>query len=585
MAKSKFLRFFALAFCFCLAPIFAGCNLVTTNVDKFLAENVASFDNGRIVISREELLITYNTTGNSRFDNSSTPTEKGIRDTIDLELKRKLLVEFLTSDEESIVQARADKNIQKVTLSTHQYNDAWQNVYDYINDTVDSLATELRTKDGIESADDEHDHDDDSEYKSYEDSLYNKQYTLVKDESTGNYVLQKVKEDEEHSNTSIALYTEADAESKTFSELAKQAYDTFRENYWHWTDSKVMNPDATNETSYSDDAWSKFINDLLRSENDRNLTKSSEDAFLRNVQMVYGIYYQNAVLTEFQNKYTRENIVISAKDVADKYRELYDAQYEKYNSNSSAFDSAVPTGAGDVYYMQKANSYMKVNHILVKFSDEQNDAIKAEKTKLDNCEIDLETYNKNVAAIKAQTMATNQQTGEKIYYENVRTEIINKVNNTNSASQKMAEFANLMHQYSEDTATLGAEACYYIPTDTSIKDSMEAAFAKASRELYNDGNGKVGDITTQWIETSYGYHIIMYTGLPTDVSSSNTTDDLLVKLDAYRLNPLYNKTMLDKIIEKITLSDYATYEEGLVDYLMGGKTIEYFPNSFSDLYK
>lgn len=148
----------------------------------------------------------------------------------------------------------------------------------------------------------------------------------------------------------------------------------------------------------------------------------------------------------------------------------------------------------------------------------------------------------------------------------------------------MARFADLMHKYSQDDATLGAEACYYIPTDTSITDAMQKPFADASRELYNGGAGKVGDVTSQWVETSFGYHIIMYTGLPTNVEATGNTEDLLVKLNAYRLNPLYNKTMLDKVIEKVTLAQYADFEDALVGYLMDGKKVEYFYDSFKDIY-
>ena len=579
MAKNKFFKFFALACCACTVPVLAGCTLVTTNTDKYLAETVASFDNGRITVNREELLITYNTTGNSRFDDSSTPTEEGVRDTIDLELKRKLLVEFLTSDAEDMVAARQAKHVDKITLSTYQLNTAWQNVYDYINSTVDSIATDLRAADGLTKEEAE---EDSSSYTSYYDSLYDKKYTLV---INGNQaILQKVADEVEVANQSIALYTDADLENKKFSELAEQAYDTFRQKYWHWTDSILLNPDATNEKSYSDEAWSDHINNLLRSENERNLTKVGADAFLRNVQMVYNIYYQNAVLSAFQEKYTEQALNVTAKDVADKYKELYDAQYEKYNSDTSAFDSKVSTGAGEVYYMQKANSYIKVNHILVKFSEEQNAALEAEKTKLANSEIDVATYKRNVANIKKSTTGYNRETGERVGIDEIYNQIVNAVSGTSSSSEKIAKFADLMHIYSEDDATLGAEACYYIPTDLSITDSMQKAFADNSRELYNDGKGKVGDISSHWVETSYGYHIIMYTGLPTNVDSSDSTLNLVTKLDAYRLNPLYNKTMLDKMIEQVTLAEYADYEESIADYLMADKKIEYFPGSFSDMY-
>ena len=579
--KVSLFKFFVLALCVLIVPVFAGCSLVTTNVDKYLAETVASYDSGRIVVNREELLISYNYIGNSRFDNQSTPTEDGVRNTIDLEVKRKLLVEFLTSDASDMVEARAKENVDKLTLSTYQLNEVWQNVYDYVNSSVESLETELRTEDGITYNEEEEDADD---YTAYDDASYDKAYTVVQDLTSGSFYLKKVTEDTPTASTSIGLYTDAEAESKTFSQLATQAYNTFRSTYWHWTDSKLMDPTITAEKSYSDEAWAKFINNLLRNESDRNLTKTNEDAFLRNVQMIYKIYYQNAVLTAFQDKYTEANIAVTANDVADKYRELYSAQYDKYSDNPSAFDSAVSTGAGDVYYMKDANKYMMVNHILIKFSDDQNDRIKAELVKLQNCEIDETTYKKNVANIKAETTGFNRATGKNVPLSEIYDQIMQVSTQSNSVD-KITAFGNLMHIYSQDDATIGAEACYYIPTDTSITDAMQESFADASRALYNDGKGNIGDMTTEWVETSYGYHIIMYTGVPTNVDGTSlNTDAVLLQLDGYRLNPLYNKTMLDKVIEKVTVQQYATYEEQLLDHLMGGKTIVYFPDSFKDLY-
>jgi len=582
--KISFFKFLGLALCILVVPVFAGCSLVTTNVDKFLAETVANYDNGKIIVNREELLITYNYIGNSRYDNQSTATEEGVRSTIELEIKRKLLVELLTSDDADMVKARTDNKIEKISLSTYQYNEVWQNVYDYINSAVSSIETDLRTADGISSSEDEDEDEDD--YTEYSDTSYDKQYLLVATETDGKleYKLEKVKEDTPNARDSIALYTDAEAKSESFSKLAEASYEKFRKNYWEWTDSKVMNPNSTATQSYSDEAWSKFINNLLRSESERNLTKSNADAFLRNVQMIYKIYYQNAVLTAFQEKYTEDNITLSVKDVADKYRELYRGQVEEYTADSSKFDSAVSTGAGDVYYMKDYNKYMKVNHILIKFSDDQNTRISAELTKLQNCEIDKATYLRNIAQIKAETTGYNRETKENVSLSQIKSQIM-AISALSDPYAKITAFGNLMHIYSQDDNTIGAEACYYIPTDTSITDAMQESFANASRDLYNSGKGKIGDMTTEWVETSYGYHIIMYTGLPTNVDGTSANSvAILNALDGYRLNPLYNKTMLDKVIEQVTSQSYSTYESALLESLMQGKTIVYYPNSFKDLY-
>ena len=149
-----------------------------------------------------------------------------------------------------------------------------------------------------------------------------------------------------------------------------------------------------------------------------------------------------------------------------------------------------------------------------------------------------------------------------------------------SQAQKLVVFRDFMHRYSTDTATLNADSCYYIPLDEE-KDTMEENFANASRELYNDG--KVCAYTG-WVETSYGYHIIMYTGNAQSLSTSGNNETIMLNLDAYYLNPLYNKTMLDAIIEQITLSSYSTYETTTLNAIKSGKEIVKNPSSYSDLY-
>ncbi len=569
MAKIKSIRLFALLLCVLIIPIFAGCTLVTTNVDKYLNEVAMSYDNGRVTVTREELISTYNSIGNSRFDDSSTPTKEGIESTLDLALNREILVDFLTAND--MAEQREALKIQKVELTTFQQNEVWQKVYDYVNDSVESYEKDLRQEDDAMLPSGTTDEEAES---LYEDALYDKTYILVED-NDGNFVLQKVAKDVEVSNKSIALFNVDGGLS--FSEKAEIAYETFRKNYWHWTDSILMNENATNKTSYSDRAWSKFINQLLRNEVDRNLSKTSEDAFLRQIEKVYDVYYQNAVLTVFQERY-EDSVNVTSNMVYQKYKELYDAQVEKYTTDSSAFHSAVPTSAQNVYYMQDTTGYFKVNHILIKFSDEQNSRIEAEKKKLTNLEIDKATYEQNVAIIKSETKAQNGATLSAVYNE-----ITSALNSAGTESAKMSAFATLMHKYSEDTATLGGEACYYIPLDSS-KDSMEKAFADNSRELYNLGKGKVGDISAQWIETSYGYHVIMYTGTPTNVEATGNINTLITSLDAYRLNPLYNKTMLDKIIESVTLSSYSDYENNILTTIKKDKSLTKNEKVYSDLY-
>ncbi len=568
----KFFKMCVLMLCVCMIPSLAGCSLVTTNVDKQLNEVVASFDNGRVEVTREDLILTYNSIGNSNYDNSSTPTQSGVEQTLNLALNRAILVDFLTADDK---QAEREKlGLDKIVLTTYEANNVWRNVYSYLNSALKNNEDQLREEAGATLEE-----ETTEEEKSTAYTPYDKTYTYYYDSQSGQFVLERVIEDTPYENESIALFdTSADL---TFAEKAKQAMENFRSKYWEYTDSTEMDPTYESENSFSDKAWNKYINALTRAEADRNLSKEPAEIFLREVQRIYQIYYDNQILTRFQEDFEKSNDV-TIDMVATKFKELYNAQYEQFTANPSAFDSLIPTSAEKVYYMQNPEGYFKVNHILIKFSDEQNDAMEAEKTKLSNGQITKTQYEANIEKIKSETKAYNRDTQEYESMDTFYSKLQSALSTATSDSTRMVVFREFMHRYSQDDATLNASACYYIPTD-STKDTMEENFANVSRELYDNGNGQVSAISN-FAETSYGYHIIMYTGKATNISASGNNQTIVERLNGYYLNPLYNKTMLDQIIENITLTSYSTYENNILNQIKADKNIVIYPSSYNDLY-
>ena len=571
MAKIKLFKMCVLMLCVLLVPAFAGCTLVTTNVDKQLNEVVASYDNSRVTVTREQLIMTYNSIGYSRYDGSSTVTEKGVQSTLDLALDRSILVDFLTAEDKQ--SEREALGIEKVVLTTYEANEVWRNVYSYINSSVKSYETELREEDDAVISTDEEEESDSTAYTAYE-----KQYAYYQNDD-GEYVLEYIKDEETVENKSVAI---CDFDSdKTFTEIAKEAYDNFRTIYWEYTDSKVMNLDSETKTAYSDKAWNKYINALIRVEADRKLSKEPAEVFLRKIKEIYQIYYQNQVLTRLQNEFNDRNLV-TINMVATKFKELYGGQEEQFNAYPSDFDDLVPTSAEDIYYMYDSKGYFKVNHILIKFSDDQTERIEAEKTKLDNLQITKAQYEANVQAIKSETKAYNRDTGEYESLDTFMTKLNNALNAVSGDEARMVVFRDFMHRYSQDDDTLNAESCYYIPTDSS-KDVMQEDFANVSRELYDNGNGQVSAIKG-FAETSYGYHVIMYTGKAEKVSDAGSNETILSNLDSYKLNPLYNKTLLDKVIENVTLTSYSQYESNILNQIKAGKKITKNVSAYKDLY-
>ncbi len=581
--KFGFLKIVTLALCILVAPVLAACELVTINYNKQLTQVVSSFDNGRVELTREELIIMYNTTGRSRFDSSGAATQEGIESTIELGLDRKILVDMLTSDDRA--ELRTQLGVKKVVLDSTEIHDIWWGIYDYVNSSVLEYENQFRKEDGLEAwKDDEEEESSDS--KAY--TPYTKTYevaSVVRDGSV-QYSLVKLPTKKDALKSEDALFDVND-ETLSFSEKAQQAYTTFRTKYWNQHDSMdITGKVDKSKKSYSDKAWNKFIQNLLVNESKRELSKAVEEVFLREVQRIYDIYYQNAVLSQFQNTYT-DALAVTEDDVINKFLELYNAQKEQFTVNPSAFDSMIPTKGEGVYYVANPN-YFKVNHILVKFNDDQTAAIENLKKELENGRLTVSEYNLSVANIKSQTKAYNRDTQEYEPYTQVLQSLNEAMATAQTEQDKFVVFREFMHRYSEDDATLNADSCYYIPTvktdPTTGKsnDTMEEAFADGSRALYEAGVvGKYSD----FIETSYGYHIILYSGNIESIPVGENNKDILLALDAYKLNPLYNKTMLDIVIEKVTLTSFGKYEDTILGQIKADKEIVNYPKAYEDLYK
>lgn len=545
----------ALALCLCMIPMFAGCDLFVLNTAKYLSEPVASINNTKN-ITKEELLNAYSSYGYSQFDNGETATREGVESTLDLLVSRSLLVDYLTDPERS--------GTDYVELTTKQTNDIWRSVYEYLNEQISTIEDTLRTDAGL-PADDTSSEDTAEEDTTY--TAYESTYRLVS--VNGKYTLEKIIDDVTVENESIAPYDTTD-EDLTEAQKAKDIYDNFRKYYWNYTDSKIDPIYADNKTSYSDDAMADFIDDLIRAEDGKNLDKVTENVFMREVERVYKIYYENAVLTAFQENF-ESRVSITADMVITKYKELFEAQKEQYDANPDAYVTAKQDTSTTVYYEMNNSGWFRVTHLLVGYTDEENETMEGYATQLSNMEITRSEYNDLVQVIKDNAKARAIS---------VLNELTDKLDKATSLQQRFEIFRDMSYEYSTDTASLGTENDMNIPIN-STDDNMVPEFASASRELRS--SGVAGDIT-DLVETQYGYHIIMYLGEYTSFGPNLGNDALLLKLDSTLLSYLSNKTMLDKIIESITLDTYSNHEQKLIETLKSEASIVYYPDAYKDIY-
>lgn len=558
-AKHRFSKFITMlvALIFVFVPVLAGCDLVTLNQNKYLTQTVVSW--GNITVNKEDLIRTYNNYGNSAYDGGNSPTQEGVEKTADLLIKRAILVDYLTDPK------NGQDNKPIVNLTMAQQNKVWTNVYDSINSSVNALEKVLRAdEDATLITDGDEKTDEVEEYSPYKPS-----YNLTfKD---GNAVLEKVIEDEIVENISKALY-DRDDPTLTIPQKAKIAYDNFTKTWLVHTD----------KTDYTDRAFSRYLNNLLKAEKDRGLSQDSKEAFLREVDRIYKIYYDNQILTTYQTQY-ENTMVMETQMVKEKFLELYNAQKESYNMDNSKYKTNMQSTSTTAYFnpASEVENWFEVYHLLIGFSEEQTSKMSELKTELQNEEISLAEYNKQITKIKNSTMVKNRYTDEEITYTELMQRVKNAVNSVENPTVKMEKFREFVYAYSTDKNSINVENGMYIPTDKS-QDNMVEPFANASRELRAAGKeGAISDL----VETTYGYHIIMYAGDVANVVYTGNTNLLMVRLNSQLLTKTTNKTMLDKVIEQVTLSKYADHELKLLDQIMQGVDTIYYLDAYKDLFK
>lgn len=572
----------------CLAFLsFAGCSLVEIDTDKYYKQTVASYNNSEVTIDMKELVNGYYNFGNENYDNSGNITIEGLESTINTLLNRKILVN-------TIKNGNAELNIPKITLTLKQTNDVWQQTYDYINNQIKEVENELRKAADDEIVEDEDDESTDSSNEDYEVaySPFTKTYTLEYDEQTGKNVLKKVSTMEEPATGSKDVFQipESDLNNYTVSEKATLALKNFKKHFWNYTDSIEVGSNQGTK-SYSDEAFTKYISNLHKNETDKTLSDVPAEIFYRELDRLFEIYLDNQYLSVYQSYFSMNSDLITEEMVLQTYRNLVEQQIETYTLNPSKYVDDMKNNADTVLYHPNTTDWFKVTHILIKFSDEQSNALTKWKEKLDKGDITLAIYNQKVAEIKSQTTVTERyfENGE-LHYGNTYSaeQVLNKLNSEligKSYAQKLKIFNDYIYRFNMDTGVMNANSCYYIPAD-SANDQMVASFANESRTLRTKG---AGSVSSNLVESTYGYHIIMYLG---EISQIDYTTASLADINRVYINPLdqyasngvtQGKTLLDAIIEKISISNYSAHEAKIIDQIKLGKETVYYKNIYQEL--
>jgi hypothetical protein len=346
-----------------------------------------------------------------------------------------------------------------------------------------------------------------------------------------------------------------------------------------------------------DEVWKEYIENLKETESyKKHKDTSAKAVFNRELERVFKTSLENAYLNKLQTSYTRtvgtEGGYLTgttAQKIVDKYLAMYRANVEEYNIDPTTFYTNITgtSSRGDYVYFGESEAIIEVQHILVKFANDESsytdDPLLSDEENAKAKE-DLNTIFNTYAK---ERNSEGFETGNKVSVYDLKNVIIKNIVDTANGtyvagSQEYAdyvtrEFNKLIYKYNEDSGIMNAQFDYAIGSNGT--SSMVEEFTNAAIELYEGGVvGAVSDI----VESTYGYHILIYTNKLTNIDPS------LIDIETLASMKLSSTTyeednMLEYIYGKVKQDAYSTYEENLLNTLQAGKAFTYYKANYKDL--
>jgi hypothetical protein len=339
-----------------------------------------------------------------------------------------------------------------------------------------------------------------------------------------------------------------------------------------------------------------------------------------------------------------------AKSMADDAREYYNEQvrmqYDRYIkglSTDASIASRLLENLDGLYFVPRtvADRFFTVSHILIGFSDDEQEILNQLKADLQAGRIDETAFNIELTNLQeGLRIQERDKDGNEIGLINARdvyNEVLkhvrpigsptgtainqssyqadNRHNNTAELQGIISRFHECIYRFNSDPGMRNAEFEYIVGLDQS---RMVTPFTEDSRRLFGyntvietgpDGRpvkvlgdrgsfamgGKKGSMSTGLVWTDFGAHIIMYTRnirdfiVTRDVNEFLPNPSVLIEehlfstLNSYG-NTLTPKTHFDKIVtDQLSRPNYATFERSLLAREKSDMKIRINKAQFKDL--
>lgn len=584
------------------AFILTGCDLFPRNMEQYLSKSVCTitYQDGKVLdITTEEYINAFNSYGASLVQNG-TEYKDAASQTVDVLVSRKVLLNYA-------------QGIQSISSKVEENKkEFYDEVYTSLKSNLDSYITNVREDWDIQAPTTaEAEESTAVVYTPYEATAKVVKVVKVEDE----YLEYDIDAELEDKNFEykIKLLDVDDVQSTNFKNL-EEVVAAFK---------AYANPtDTTNNAKIKKEAYRRLLTVLKKNEQGLNLSKDYNEILQRYVQKLYTSAEENFYITSLEEYYkvSNEYSTISVKQVLDKYKALMLQSKYKYETDASAYDSAMLDSFKDVDYVVDDN-YFFVSHILVQFNDEQQaeydsikddayltEQVKQQKVKELVAQLNAKTRNADGEVVEGETISAAKllenlqkdisKNDAKLAELNAQLQTLknlpeNEANNAQIAQinqqiqtindQKAEVFKNYMYTYGEDPGTQNAEYMYIIGKESS---KMVESFTEASRKLNEQGT--FGAIT-ELVPSEYGVHIIFYAGKVENLFTINNAENFnlqeqdIEKLVNAKLSLFNNKTVFDKVFALLSDDGYSIFENMQLSILKKDLKIEKHASVYENL--
>lgn len=569
--KKRIIGVLCMVICACL--LMTGCGLWKLNQDRYLSRTVATVDDD-IVVTKEDLLTTYNQYAATLINNYKYTNEKAIEYCIDLLINKKIMLKKA----KEIYPNLTDKELSK----------CWKDTYDTMNEILADYESAVKVDWDIKDDDKKEDTagSTDSSSTSTAYKAYEKKAKLVQN-ADGVWEIQTIPEEDELADV----------------EVIEGGADKFLTTY-----RVVTREDVSKE------ALKRYIKALKKNEEGRTFEGEnaySDDAVLnRAINRVYTQIEESYYLSKLK-KHLVKDTSVSVEQILNAYKEKLISAYTKYGVGSGDFGTDILNSAENMYYVPEnaQGKFFYVSHFLVKFNTEEQAQVDDLKEQMKQGYIAQSEYDMGVEAIVAnmkatvyddEGKATDTQVLVKDLIASLNAEMAGK-----SQEEKTEIFRQYLYKYNEDTSFNNKEYPYVVGDE---KSTMVESFTNAARKLHrpNDENkevlGKIGDISGI-VPSEYGIHILMYCGEVQnlfDINKNNANEFEFTDKATYDeegnmieasikilydtlLNACNNKTIFDKLYDEVFKDNYSVFESAYLQSLKQGSTIKIYKKAYKDL--